>query len=265
MSLLNTRLATLKSWLDQSRQNLLPLSFPVSAQGVTQHSVQLLPGQTLDIPHAPDLKRARIVTLLDVLGNADAQPGPLIPAMSGNSAPECTVSASSIISYHPQLQPWLAVNGNPARDDAWLSGNEGAAWWRCDFTYPQTVTAYAMAGSAWSDNLSWELRAFDENGVLSVLDRQNDVDWSGVSRRMFSLNAPASFRRFELYLTKSNMAGMYSLSEVQFYGTVTVPVERFVATNPQDYKIVLLDDMTRITRLTPLPRDDQSLLATVRL
>lgn len=265
MTSLNTRLATFRHWLEQSRQNALPVSFPVSSQCLTQESIQLLPDEILDIPHAADPKRTRIVTLLEVLGNTDAQPGPLIPTMSDNVAPECTVSASSVISYHPYLKPWLAVNGNPARDDAWLSGNEGAAWWRCDFTHPQTVASYAVAGSAWNDPLSWEFRAYDEASAPFVLDRQNDVDWGSATRKTFTLNAPASFRRFELHLTKSSTMGMYSLSEVQFYGTVTVPVERFIAANPQDYKIVLLEEMTRITRLTPLPRDDQSLLVTVRL
>ncbi len=259
-SSLQTRLTTFKDWLAQSKLNSPTLSVPLANAAIVQQSAILAQGDVLEIPHARDTKLLRLVTLTE--GASVAEALPLIPLMSGASSPECILSASS---EYPTREAWLAANRTV--DSAWESNGATSAWWRCQFTQPQMVHSYTLsARSAYGDGgpRDWQFRGSHDGENWEVLDTHNSVSWVNSEHKDFTLATPATFTYFDIFMTASNRpdyAAPLLLGEVQFFGGV--PTQSVVA-SPLDYQITLLDNLTRITRLTPAPQS-RRLTVTVRL
>lgn len=257
---LNTRLAAFRAWLERS-------SLGIPAQAVSlgtvpfQKAAILLPGETLEVPHASDPKRMRLITLTERAPADDA--ASLIPVMTGDDSPECSISASSAYSG---CDAWYAANGRS--DTAWESNGATTGWWRCRFAEPKAIQHYAMTTrDVFGDGgpRDWQFRGSNDGNAWEVLDEHGGVTWSNSERKDFYLQTQANFVYYDIFMTASNRpdyAAPLLLGEVQFYAAAS---ERILVVSPQDYEIELMDNLTRVKRITPVSQVARMLTATVRL
>lgn len=257
MSTLDERVGTLRDWLTQMRlgnTTTSPVPNPMNRQ-----TVDIGPGETLEIVHAADPDYLRRVTLLEHVIGAGA---PLIPAMTWPSNDICTVSASS--AYSDSNAAAYAADRKVATQWSVAAGKT-TGWWRCCFTAPVTVAAYAMlAPSVYGDSAprDWTLRGSNDGVNWTVVDIGLGVTWTNGQLRQFNFAQPVTFSCWEINITASNRpsyASPIALAEVQFYAPVR---EGLVLASPVDYQVEYLADRTRIHRLAA---ERRRLTAMVRL
>jgi hypothetical protein len=257
MSTLDTQLGTVRDWITQLRLgNTNPAPILLAAN---RQSLDIGPGETLEIIHASDPDYLRLVSLVEQIFDPGAS---LIPVMTAASSPLCTISASS--NYSGAEGAWLAADGQASTH--WSIGaGQSAGWWRCVFPAPRNAVAYAMtARSNYGDGSAknWTLRGSNDGVHWTVLDTQAGVAWTNSQRRQFSLAQPASFTWWEINITASgrpDYAAPLALAEVQLYAPAT---QRFLVPAATDYQVEYLADRTRIKRLAA---ERRQLMAMVRL
>ncbi len=257
MSTLDTRLGTVRDWITQMR-----LGNPIAAPAVNpadRQTIDIGPGETLEIVHAADPGYQRLVSLVEQVFEPGAN---LIPVMSGPVSDLCAIAASS--NYSETTAPWRAVDG--LSNTHWsINAGQLTGWWRCCFTEPQTAAGYAItAMSPYGDSCprDWTLRGSNDGVNWTVLDERAGVVWSNGQRRAFSLAQPATFACWEIQITgaaRPDYTTALAMSEVQIYAPAS---ERILVSSPQDYRIEYLTDRTRIQRLAA---ERRRLTATVRL
>lgn len=257
MSTLDTRLGTIRDWITQMRLGnpaASPIVLPANRQ-----TLDIGPGEILEIVHAGDPDYRRLVSLAEQVFEAGAN---LMPVMTGPSSPLCTISSSS--SYDATDGPWRAADGQVGTH--WSIGRSlTIGWWRCCFNAPVSAVSYAItARNPYGDSgpRDWTLRGSNDGVNWTVLDAETGVTWSNGQRRQFNLAQPASFSCWEINITASarpDYAAPLALAEVQLYAPAT---ERILVPSPQDYRIEYLADRTRILRLAA---ERRRLTATVRL
>ncbi len=245
MSTLDTHLGTVRDWITQLRLDNPTTPVPTVLPGSRQ-TLDLGPGETLEIVHPADPLYQRLVSLAEQVFESGAS---LIPVMTGETSPLCAISSSS--SYAPADGPWRAADGTPTTH--WSVGPSLThGWWRCVFPAPKTAVSYAItARNPYGDSgpKDWTLRGSNDGVNWTVLDTQVGVTWSNALRRQFSLAQPASFTWWEINITASarpDYAAPLALAEVQFYAPST---ERILVPASTDYQIEYLADRTRIKRL----------------
>ncbi|MDP2430572.1 MAG: discoidin domain-containing protein [Pseudomonadota bacterium] len=258
MSTLDTRLGTVRDWITQLRLGNPTTPAPAVLPGSRQ-TLDMGPGEILEIVHASDPDYQRLISLAEQVFEPGAS---LIPAMTGESSPLCSVSSSS--SYSQADGPWRAADGTPTTH--WSVGSSLThGWWRCVFPASKTAVGYAItARNPYGDSgpKDWTLRGSNDGVNWTVLDAQSGVIWSNSQRREFSLAQPASFTWWEINITASarpDYAAPLALAEVQFYAPAT---QRILVPASTDYQIEYLADRTRIKRLAA---ERRLLTATVRL
>jgi len=258
MSTLDTRLGTVRDWITQLRlgnpTNPAPAVLPGSRQ-----TLDLGPGETLEIVHPSDPLYQRLVSIAEQVFEPGAS---LIPTMTGDTSPLCSISSSS--SYSQADGPWRAADGTPTTH--WSVGPSLIhGWWRCVFPAPKIAVSYAItARNPYGDSgpRDWTLRGSNDGVSWTVLDTQTGVTWSNAQRRQFSLAQPTSFTWWEINITASarpDYAAPLALAEVQFYAPAT---QRILVPASTDYQIEYLTDRTRIKRLAA---ERRLLTAMVRL
>ena len=257
MSTLDTQLGAVRDWITQLRlgnANPAPLVLAANRQ-----SLDIGPGETLEIAHASDPDYRRLVSLVEQIFDPGVS---LIPVMTGPSNALCTISASS--SYSTARAAWYAADGQAGSH--WSSGaGKTTGWWRCCFTTPVTAMGYAiMSSSPYGDSgpKDWTLRGSNDGVNWIVLDSGTGVAWVDGQRRQFSLAQPASFTWWEINITagaRPDYAAPLALAEVQLYAPAT---QRILVPASTDYQIEYLADRTRIKRLAASRR---LLMAAVRL
>ena len=258
MSTLDTHLGSVRDWITQIRLGNPTTPVPAVLPGSRQ-TLDLGPGETLEIVHASDPDYQRLISLAEQVFEPGAS---LIPVLTGDASPLCSVSSSS--SYSQADGPWRAADGTPTTH--WSVGPSLThGWWRCVFPAPKTAVSYAItARNPYGDSgpKDWTLRGSNDGVNWTVLDTQSGVTWSNAQRRQFSLAQPASFARWEINITASarpDYAAPLALAEVQFYAPAK---QRILVPSPQDYQIEYLVDRTLIKRLAA---ERRLLTATVRL
>jgi hypothetical protein len=258
MSTLDTHLGTVRDWITQLRLGNATPPVPAVLPGSRQ-TLDIGPGETLEIVHASDLEYQRLLSLAELV----IEPGGnLIPVMTGNISPQCTISASTT---HPTIAgPWRAVDGNLAMH--WTAGPYlTSGWWRCCFPTPKSLLSYAMtARNAYGDSAprDWTLRGSYDGVNWTQVDARAGVTWSNSQRREFSLSQSASFTCWEINVTataRPDYEGALAIAEVQFYAP---PTQRILVPLPQDYQIEYRGDRTLIKRLAA---ERRLLTASVRL
>jgi hypothetical protein len=258
MSTLDTHLVSVRDWITQLRLGNTTTPVPAVLPGSRQ-TLDLGPGETLEIVHASDPEYQRLISLAEQVFEAGVS---LIPVMTADTSPLCSISSSS--SYGSTEGPWRAADGTLTTH--WSAGASLThAWWRCCFPTAKTAVSYAItARNPYGDSgpKDWTLRGSNDGVNWTVLDTQVGVTWSNSQRRQFNLAQPASFSCWEINITASgrpDYAAPLALSEVQFYAPAT---QRILVPLPQDYQIEYLSDRTRIKRLAA---ERRLLTATVRL
>ncbi len=257
MSTLDTGLGTVRDWITQMRlgnASPAPLILPANRQ-----TLDIGPGETLEIVHASDPDYRRLASLTEQIFDPGAS---LIPVMAGPSNALCAISASS--SYSDVRAAWYAADGQAGSH--WSGGaGKTTGWWRCCFTAPVTATGYSiMATAPYGDSSpkDWTLRGSNDGVNWTVLDSGVGVAWVDGQRRQFSLAQPATFACWEINITataRPDYAAPLALAEVQFYAPAT---QRILVPASTDYQIEYLADRTRIKRLAA---ERRLLTATVRL
>ncbi len=258
MTTLDTQLGTVRDWISQLRlgnpTTLLPAASPPSRQ-----TLDIGPGETLEIVHVSDPEYQRLLSLAEQVTEPG---GSLIPLMTGNTSSLCTISASTT---HPTIAgPWRAVDGNLAMH--WTAGPYlTSGWWRCCFPTPKSLLSYAMtARNAYGDSAprDWTLRGSFDGVNWTQVDAHTGVTWSNSQRREFSLSQPASFTCWEINVSataRPDYEGALAIAEVQFYAP---PTQRILMPLPQDYQVEYRSDRTLIKRLAA---EHRLLTATMRL
>lgn len=257
MSTLDERVGTVRDWLTQMR--LGNATTPPVPNPMNRQTVDIGPGETLEIVHAADPDYQRLVSLLEQVFDPGTS---LIPAMTGPSNAMCTISASS--AYSDARAAWYAADGQVGSH--WSGGaGKTTGWWRCCFTAPVTAMGYAMTATApYGDSgpKNWTLRGSNDGMNWTVLDTGVGVAWVDSQRRQFSLAQPATFSCWEINITataRPDYAAPLALAEIQLYAPAT---QRILVPTPQDYRIEFLADRTRIQRLAA---ERRQLTAMVRL
>ncbi len=258
MSTLDTHLVSVRDWITQLRLGNPTTPVPAVLPGSRQ-TLDLGPGETLEIIHPGDPDYQRLVSLAEQVFEPGAS---LIPVMTGNTSPLCSISASTT---HPSTSgPWRAVDGNLSMH--WTAAAYvTSGWWRCCFPTTKSLLSYAItARNAYGDSAprDWTLRGSNDGVNWTVVDTQSGVTWSNAQRRQFSLAQAASFSCWEINITataRPDYEGALAMAEVQFYAPAT---ERILVPASTDYQIEYLADRTRIKRLAA---ERRLLTATVRL
>ncbi len=260
MSTLDTRLGTVRDWITQIRLGNATPPVPAVLPGSRQ-TLDLGPGEILEITHPNDPIFQRLISLTELIFEAGVG---LIPVMTSDNSPLCSLSASSSFDQNNRL--WHATDNRTTTQ--WSVGSGvTSAWWRCCFPSPKLAVSYAIAAhsahsSAVCGPKDWTLRGSNDGVNWSVLDAHSGVTWSLSQRRQFNLAQPASFSCWEINITGSACHGQIApltMAEVQFYAPAT---QRILVPSPQDYQIEYQSDRTLIKRLAA---ERRLLTAMVRL
>ncbi len=258
MSTLDNRLGTVRDWITQMRLGNPAASSPIVLPANRQ-TLDIGPGEILEIAHAADPDYRRLVSLVEQVFEAGAN---LIPVMTGPVSDLCAISASS--HYSEATAPWRAADG--LSNTHWsINAGQLTGWWRCCFTTPQTVAGYAItAMSPYGDSCprDWTLRGSNDGVNWTVLDARAGTTWSNGQRRAFTLAQPATFSCWEIHITgaaRPDYTTALAMAEVQLHAPA---LARILVPPPQDYRIEYLADRTRIQRLAA---ERRQLTATVRL
>ena len=258
MSTLDTRLGTVHDWITQLRLGNTTQPVPAVLPGSRQ-TLDLGPGETLEIVHASDPAYQRLVSLAEQISESGAG---LIPMMTGPASALCTISASS--HFSDATAPWRATDG--LVNTHWsINAGHLTGWWRCCFTATQAALDYAItAMSPYGDSCprDWSLRGSNDGENWTVVDVRTGVSWSNGQRRLFRLAQPASFSCWEINITgtaRPDYTTALAIAEVLLYAP---PTQRILGPLPQDYQIEYQGDRTLIKRLAA---ERRLLTAMVRL
>lgn len=177
----------------------------------------------------------------------------VIPAMTSDTSPSGTASASSVYS---SFQAWKAFDKNYSGINGWVSTTSNG-WLEYDFVNAKCITKYVIVSRAESLNgewpKSWTFEAWDaETSSWKVLDsRTNIIDWSSSSRKEFTFTNSSLYKKYRINVTE-NCNSVYGamIGELEMMETIPSPTTLSVSvdnsnadlswtsvTNAQSYKL----------------------------
>lgn len=219
------------------------------APQVAQGSATLAQGQSLTVAHASDPLKKRLVMAFKT---NTAPGGAIIPAMTSNTTPSGTASASQILGG--SYDAFCAMDGQLST--FWSSlYPDPPHWLRYDAPGAVTVSSYTVArrmqspgavyGAAYFPR-AWKLQYSDEGETWLDADVRSGVDFGATTEALdFALAAPVSASRWRLYITDNSGAQYSQVSRFALAG-VAASTHKQVAS--ADYDITLTDTSTILTR-----------------
>jgi len=165
---------------------------------------------TVEVLSKPVAGVSSCQVVAEVLIGSDELPagtaGPLIPAMTSNTAPSGTVTYSS--QYY---NAWWAFSQNLSYQ-GWLNnGSALPAWLGYQLPTAKTVTSYQMR--QYSENYAsgnrriktWTFQGSTDGGTWYDLDTQTDyvwpTDWTAKTYFGFTIASPVSYAYYRVYVT----------------------------------------------------------------
>jgi hypothetical protein len=130
----------------------------------------------------------------------------LIPAMTSDTSPSGTASASSLgVNSDGSTAPaYLAFDHSTSKLSCWGCGS-ATGWLEYDFTDEKCITQYTLqprnwATYVWQSPKNWTFEAWDDNtSTWVVLDTQTNItDWTVSSKKEFAFLNTNSYLKYRI-------------------------------------------------------------------
>ncbi|NEW08426.1 hypothetical protein GK047_20725 [Paenibacillus sp. SYP-B3998] len=164
------------------------------------------------------------LTLLFIQSVAFAEEVNLTPAMTSNTSPSGTVSASSVY-YASDYAAWYAFDKRTGAPAPWIA-KEATGWIRYDFGSSKSiVTRYEVTSKdheAYTSQSpkSWVLEGSDNGISWDVLDTQTNVsNWARREKRSFKIPNITDYKMYQVRVTQT-FGGVVSVEEIGLYGGI---------------------------------------------
>lgn len=137
----------------------------------------------------------------------------VIPAMTSNSAPSGTASASS--ENTTAQQAWKAFNNTTG--DLWIASSAGSGWLKYDFGSGVTKTPIAVTIQASSSPTgapaSGTIQASNDGSTWTTLKTLSGLSWSANEIKTFTFSNTTAYRYFFFYIVPAS--GGPSIQEIE--------------------------------------------------
>jgi len=186
----------------------------------------------MNLPSA--LKRGAVAAICAVallspsFTSAQGAAVPLIPAMTSNTTPSGSVTASGV--YTSGYEAWRAFDGTTS--GIWLSTMYTSSVWigyEWGGAATKTVTSYQVSyanGSCCEQRgpKNWTLQGWNGAAWVVVDTVTNQTGWYAYGLRSYTVDAPGSYTRYRLNVTADNYNNatypitLVSIAEIQLFG-----------------------------------------------
>jgi hypothetical protein len=153
----------------------------------------------------------------------------VIPAMTSNTSPSGTASASSNWMDGDEYPSYKAFDRvNSGHVSGWATAlNVNTGWLEYDFDTDKCVTKYTITPRDWSQYVNelpknWTFEAYDNNtSTWVVLDTQTNIsDWLVKTKKEFTFTNTNFYTKYRINVSKNNGGPNLTIDELEMMETV---------------------------------------------